>query len=484
MIASSTTGMIELDAPPIAGARELPTVWGLAPVELHDRFWAARGVCVVRLGEKRELPADAELFLLTDDRTLTIFRLGPLLDTLSWVRPSVLFVRIAGRQEQGYRETVVTDAAGEFVRFRRLYGGVHPQLARVALTTDARIATAWQHAADSRKAWTQLRREARREASRETARLSGRVYDRSRDEDVSRFVSDLVQFWQYPPATVANVHEVSQGVWSFDQARPHDSVRFIGPVWIGAGRSIEPEATVLGPAVLWDDPAHRPKPSGVRWSELEPAQVLAAVRQRSDGRFKVHEPLGKRLFDIIFSLGVLIVTLPVYAVVILAIWFEDGRPFFFAHPRETRGGREFPCIKFRSMRKDAERVKAALAAANRADGPQFYIPDDPRLTKVGRFIRRWNIDELPQFINVLLGHMSVVGPRPSPRSENQFSPAWREARLSVRAGITGLWQVRRTRRPGHDFQEWIKYDLEYVQHVSWRLDLRILMRTVRILTRG
>ena len=176
-------------------------------------------------------------------------------------------------------------------------------------------------------------------------------------------------------------------------------------------------------------------------------------------------------------------TLPLYPLVMLAIWLEDGRPFFFGHPRETRGGREFRCIKFRSMRKDAEQIKAQLRAANQADGPQFYMKQDPRLTRVGRFIRRTNIDELPQFLNVLRGDMSVVGPRPSPRSENQYSPAWREARLSVRAGVTGLWQVRRTRKPGMDFQEWIRYDLEYVQRQSWALDMSIIFRTLRMFLR-
>jgi lipopolysaccharide/colanic/teichoic acid biosynthesis glycosyltransferase len=109
---------------------------------------------------------------------------------------------------------------------------------------------------------------------------------------------------------------------------------------------------------------------------------------------------------------------------------------------------------------------------------------DPRLTRVGRFIRKSNLDELPQFLNVLAGHMSVVGPRPSPRRENQYCPAWREARLSVRPGITGLWQVMRTRRQGLDFQEWIRFDLEYVRRAGWVLDLRIMCRTAWMVVRG
>src|SRR5207248_7868201 len=103
-------------------------------------------------------------------------------------------------------------------------------------------------------------------------------------------------------------------------------------------------------------------------------------------------------------------------------------------------------------------------------GPQFYIEWDVRVTKVGRFLRQTRLDELPQFFNVLRGQMSVVGPRPSPFKENQFCPAWREARLSVRPGITGLWQVKRTRTVGLDFQEWIKYDIEYVENASFSLD--------------
>jgi lipopolysaccharide/colanic/teichoic acid biosynthesis glycosyltransferase len=133
------------------------------------------------------------------------------------------------------------------------------------------------------------------------------------------------------------------------------------------------------------------------------------------------------------------------------------------------------------MRKDAEKLKLELQKLNRADGPQFFIENDPRMTKVGRLIRKLNLDELPQFFNVLLGDMSVVGPRPSPHKENQFCPAWREARLSVRPGITGLWQVRRTRQAGSDFQEWIKYDLEYVRRANWRLDLLIICQTFRVL---
>jgi lipopolysaccharide/colanic/teichoic acid biosynthesis glycosyltransferase len=192
---------------------------------------------------------------------------------------------------------------------------------------------------------------------------------------------------------------------------------------------------------------------------------------------------GKRVFDVVFAILALLLTLPFYPLVMLAIFLEDGWPFFYTHERESIGGTVFRCIKFRSMRKDADSLKANLDAQNQADGPQFFIDDDPRLTWTGRLLRRTNIDELPQFINVLLGHMSIVGPRPSPRLENQCCAEWRETRLSVRPGITGLWQVRRTRLRGRDFQEWIKFDIQYVENMNWRLDAKLLWQTVLVVIR-
>jgi lipopolysaccharide/colanic/teichoic acid biosynthesis glycosyltransferase len=186
----------------------------------------------------------------------------------------------------------------------------------------------------------------------------------------------------------------------------------------------------------------------------------------------------RRAFDVVFSAAALLFTGPFYPLIMLAIWLEDGRPFFFVHHRQTLGGRDFACLKFRTMTRDAESLRGALAGRNLCDGPQFHINDDPRLLRIGRLLRRLHLDELPQFVNVLLGDMSVIGPRPSPDNENQCCPAWREARLSVKPGITGLWQVDRTRAPDSDFQEWIRHDLEYVDRRSLGLDALILCKTV------
>jgi lipopolysaccharide/colanic/teichoic acid biosynthesis glycosyltransferase len=131
------------------------------------------------------------------------------------------------------------------------------------------------------------------------------------------------------------------------------------------------------------------------------------------------------------------------------------------------------------MRTGSDRIQEKLRVVSQVDGPQFKIKNDPRISTVGRFLRDTYIDEIPQFLNVLLGQMSVVGPRPSPEAENTLCPSWRDARLSVRPGITGLWQVCRTRKPEQDFQEWIHYDTEYVRRLSLAMDLSICRRTIK-----
>jgi lipopolysaccharide/colanic/teichoic acid biosynthesis glycosyltransferase len=187
---------------------------------------------------------------------------------------------------------------------------------------------------------------------------------------------------------------------------------------------------------------------------------------------------AKRALDLVLSSLVLAAFAPLLALIALLIMVDDGRPVLFAHLRQRRGGRNFRCWKFRTMCRNAAAMTRTLQSRNVCDGPQFYIADDPRVTRVGRVLRRWHLDELPQFWNVLMGHMSIVGPLPSPDDENQFCPAWRDLRLSVRPGITGLWQLKRTRRPGTDFQEWIRYDIEYVRRATPWLDLAICVRTV------
>lgn len=447
------------------------TVWGLDPVQLHSRYWASHGVQVVRQGEPSEIITHAELFLLTENDALTLFKLGPLMEALNWIQPDVLFVRLHDARERGYRENVVTDASGKFIRFQRLYD-TSRRLTRVVLTPDRDIAQLWQSAPDPQSGWRRLRRVARRTESA-TQSIDGNLYERNDEREVAHFMHDLVQLWKRPDATTARAVKAGE-VFADKTAALDPAAKFVGAVWVGAGRQVAPGATVVGPAVVWDDPACRPEPEAIQWLEIPPPEPPEEPQVKDATAV---DRAAKLAFDLVVAAAGVLGTLPLYPFIIAAIWIEDGRPFFFAHRRETIGGRVFPCVKFRSMRKDAEKMKAALKARNQADGPQFFIDDDPRLTRVGRFLRKYNLDELPQLLNVLAGHMSLVGPRPSPNSENQYCPAWREARLSVRPGITGLWQVKRTRRRGADFQEWIKYDLEYVEKRSFWLDLVIIWKT-------
>jgi len=422
----------------------------------------------------------AELFLLTDPRSLVLFKLSQVMEVLNWVNPQVLFLRLHDTREKSYREHIVTDEQDRFLKFERIYDDASTQLARVVLTPEREVAELWQSASDPLSAWRRLRRFTPRIDRMTKSGIDGNAYDQSDPRDVAQFVHDLLQIWKRPDTTIARAVKGAGEMWKDPAAQIDLGARAIGPVWIGAGRRLPAGTPVIGPAIVWDDPNVRPETEDIEWLDIQPQ---APPDEPAPKDTTTTERVLKRLFDIVFSLLALAATIPLYPFIMIAIWLEDGRPFFFAHMRETIGGREFPCLKFRSMRKDAEKVKAELQKFNRADGPQFYIENDPRLTRVGKFLRKYNLDELPQFWNVLLGDMSVVGPRPSPYSENQYCPPWREARLSVRPGVTGLWQVRRTRRAGSDFQEWIKYDIEYVENRTWWLDMKIIWKTFETILR-
>jgi lipopolysaccharide/colanic/teichoic acid biosynthesis glycosyltransferase len=464
--------------PPVATPR---TLWGLDPFQLYTRFWAAHGVQVVRQGEPSPIVKHAELFLLTEPRTLVLFKLqSVVMDVLNWVNPQVLFLRLHDTRERAYREQVVTDEYDRFVKFTRLYE-TSDHLARVVLTPEREVAQLWQSAPDPLTGWRRLRRFTPRIDRMTLSVDHGSAYNESSDRELAFFLHDLLTLWKRPDATIARAHRGPGGVWKDPTSSVGAGSRFIGPVWIGAGRHVTGEKTpVIGPAVLWDDPNQRPNTESIQWLDIQPTTPPAEPAPKGT---TTAERMFKRGFDIVFATLAILFSLPLYPIIMLAIWLEDGRPFFFGHKRETMGGKEFPCLKFRSMRKDAEQIKAQLKARNQADGPQFFIENDPRLTRVGKILRKYNLDELPQFFNVLAGDMSIVGPRPSPYSENQFCPPWREARLSVRPGITGLWQVRRTRRAGSDFQEWIKYDIEYVENRTWWLDMVIIWKTFETIIR-
>ena len=172
----------------------------------------------------------------------------------------------------------------------------------------------------------------------------------------------------------------------------------------------------------------------------------------------------------------LILLWPVFGAVAVLILVVDGRPILFRQERVRMGGRCFTVSKFRTMVPDAEARQAALGSSNEVRGPSFKMTEDPRLTRTGSFLRRSSLDELPQLWNVLKGEMSLVGPRPPLPSEVAHYAPWHRRRLTVKPGLTGLWQI--SARRDDDFDRWVAFDLAYIDRWSLLLDLRILIRTV------
>lgn len=187
----------------------------------------------------------------------------------------------------------------------------------------------------------------------------------------------------------------------------------------------------------------------------------------------------KRLFDIVFSAAVLIILSPVFAGIAIAIKATSHGPVLFRQQRLSLNGRKFTLLKFRTMVADAEAKLAGLQDKNEMRGPAFKLENDPRVTELGRFLRKSSMDELPQLWSVLKGDMSIVGPRPPIPSEvNQYDP-WQRRRLSMRPGLTCLWQVMGRNRIT-DFNEWAKLDLEYIDNWSIWLDLKIFFKTIPV----
>jgi lipopolysaccharide/colanic/teichoic acid biosynthesis glycosyltransferase len=187
------------------------------------------------------------------------------------------------------------------------------------------------------------------------------------------------------------------------------------------------------------------------------------------------EPRGKRFVDIALCLAAMPLVLPVLGIVALAVRLDSPGPIVFRQQRTGRDGHRFAMYKFRTMVRDAEALKPTLAHLNILPPPDFKIPNDPRITRVGKFLRKTSLDELPQVFNVLRGEMSVVGPRPTSFAPSTYS-LWHTARLEVRPGITGRWQIMG--RNESTFDQRLRMDVAYIRNMSLREDLRIIAMTV------
>ena len=282
-----------------------------------------------------------------------------------------------------------------------------------------------------------------------------------------------------------------------DGAEIGEGVTLIGPAVLGRGSRVEAGATVaqsvVGPGqvvpagvtlrhrvFLGDARGENPgstetAPRGSGAAELDwettPLGLSADTPRRS------FYPSVKRAIDATAAAMGLVLLAPLGLLIAALIKLESKGPIHFGHVREGMGGRPFRCWKFRTMIPGADQQQRKLSRMNQMDGPQFKVERDPRRTRMGRFLSATNLDEIPQLWNVMVGEMSLVGPRPSPFRENQVCVPWREGRLSVRPGVTGLWQICRHDRDKGDFHQWIYYDLLYVRNLSLWLDIKILALT-------
>ncbi len=275
----------------------------------------------------------------------------------------------------------------------------------------------------------------------------------------------------------------------------------VGPAVIGDDVNIEQDAiihsSIIGPGInvprnqlvrncIVKEPEHDYKKE-----KCGKGKKISLVYEKCSGHFRdISSPFRmwphfsymgccKRIVDCVVAIMVLALFAPLMPFIALAIKLNSPGPVFYGDIRQGLHGKNFRCLKFRTMVTGAAKIQERLRVVSQVDGPQFKMTDDPRISTVGRFLRETYIDEIPQFFNVLLGQMSVVGPRPSPEAENTLCPFWRDARLSVRPGVTGMWQVHRTRQAMKDFQEWIYYDTEYVRSLSLKTDLLICLQTTR-----
>ncbi len=423
---------------------------------------------------------------------------------------AVHLVALADRNDRAL-ETVVLDGRGALTRFERIFPGVthfHGPMVAATLTSAAALRNA---PSDSIGDLSRLRTTlAERGVPSRDVPLTGQCIDildrdgllelcehlsgqRSRNGDRPEWATAEADVWKSPRARVHPSSRLVGPVTVLDDAVVGSGALIVGPAVVGARARIEPQcvlarSVVLNGAVVksgssvvgevfagartnGDRDATRPSPSCGGSRQLPP--VVTEHRSPMG-------PIGqaaKRAFDIVLSAVGLAVLSPLLLLVAVAVKLTSSGPVFFAHEREGRGGRPFRCVKFRTMMQRAHSMQRRLYEVSNVDGPQFKMDNDPRVTWLGHYLRRTNIDELPQLLNVLVGDMSLIGPRPSPFRENQLCMPWRATRLSVRPGVTGLWQICRNERQYGDFHQWIYYDIQYVQSQSLLLDLKILLAT-------
>ena len=484
---------------------------------------------IVYYGERLPVPLQAgnrlkpsEWFIISNGRFATQIDYQWLYRILAKLHAPVIAVNVMP-QLQAAREKVLFTSQGKLVGFRRLYDDFaqptvipddwpHHLFIKTAvasrLLVDDALPLSFSEFTDScfSNSLTVL-----------SLNVGGTVLDLETEDGLLCFLTAKLHA-SLPNYTNSN-SKTQKAILRKENIAVSDSARLLGKLLFGQKASIGQNAVIVGPTIIGDNvkigngavirssivgsdilvpPNHlvenrvlfRPQPYQKQTERIKMHHIItetnlgAACKNSCPSNFRTWPRLAyarclKRIADIVAAVTVLVLFVPILPLIALLIKLNSRGPVFFKDNRQGLRGKAFSCLKFRTMLVGADKIQDKLRVFNQADGPQFKMADDPRLSAVGRFLRDTYIDELPQFFNVLFGHMSLVGPRPSPESENTLCPPWRDARLSVRPGITGLWQACRTRQPMKDFQEWIHYDIKYVRNVSLRLDLWICWQTAK-----
>jgi lipopolysaccharide/colanic/teichoic acid biosynthesis glycosyltransferase/NDP-sugar pyrophosphorylase family protein len=325
-----------------------------------------------------------------------------------------------------------------------------------------------------------------------------------------------------------NTEEVAEGILREKHVQISPEAYLLGPMVIGEGSRIEGGAQIIGPVVVGNDcrisegvlvresilenEVFLSKDSKVEYSiianfstvpskvTIKNALVVKGLKYEIGNQICSEYELkniidlssivsgflfkrklysfGKRIMDLLLSAIGIVILFPLFILIAILIKLDSRGPVFYIQKRCGKNGKIFGMIKFRSMADKADKLQDELILLKETDGPMFKISQDPRITRLGRLLRKNSLDELPQLINVLKGEMSLVGPRPLITDEMRFSLTWRDIRLKVKPGITGLWQIKG--RSDTSFHNWIKYDLAYVKNRSLWGDIKILFKTIRV----
>ncbi len=476
---------------------------------------------------RRACRARDEWFVVSNRRFATQINSELLDKVLADAQSDIVAVNVSPQLQAG-QEKVLTNSQGKLVGFRRFYND---------LTQPAPIPDDWPHYLFIKTnvlnkllvddalplSFTEFINNCfSNSLTVRSLNIGGTVWDLETERGLLDFLATRLN------VSIQNHHnsnnKYQQEILNREGVRISPSAKIVGKVLFGQNVSIGRNAIIVGPAIIGNDVkiaqgavirasivgygVSVPQNSVVQSRVLISEQQLQKQTKRAKINCMPVTPNGeathrnccannfriwprfsyagcfKRIADIVASVIILSLFAPILLIIALVIKLTSRGPVFFRDLRQGLHGKAFNCLKFRTMLVGADKIQDKLRVLNQTDGPQFKMADDPRISAVGRFLRDTYIDEIPQFFNVLFGQMSVVGPRPSPESENTLCPSWRDARLLVRPGITGLWQVCRTRQPMKDFQEWIHYDTKYVRDLSLRMDLWICLQTTKKLIKN